>query len=120
MKKILLLSILALSLMLLNGCGKKEKVQKTDSSDPNKTTTTEYVEFKCNNMHCSGCEETITNAVKKLDGIKEVSADAKSKIVKVTFLKEATNKGEIEKSINAAGYDTETSKSENKHNCDME
>jgi copper chaperone CopZ len=121
MKKLFLINVLLLSLLLINGCGKKNN---TDTST--KTTTQDdatkivSVEFKCENMHCASCETTITDAVKKIDGIKEVNADAKSKTVKVTFNKELTNTKDIEKSINAAGYDTETSKSGNRHNCDME
>jgi copper chaperone CopZ len=90
---------------------------KTTTLDESKV---ESVEYKCDNMHCGSCETTITEAVKKLNGIKDISADSKSKIVKVSFNSELTNKNEIEKTINAAGYDTETSKSGNKHNCDME
>jgi copper chaperone CopZ len=115
MKKYLL-SILIFTILLLNSCGKKNNPEIKGNDE----LKIETVEFKCQNMHCSSCEETITKEVKKLDGIKEVSADAKSKIVKVSYYKDKTSKTDIEKTINAAGYDTETSKSENKHNCDME
>lgn len=120
MKKLLFFSILFLSFLLLSGCGKKEKTQKADETNPNDESKIEFVEFKCDGMHCSGCEESIASSVNKINGIKEVSADSKNKIVKVRFNKELTSKSEIEKSINAAGYDTETSKSENKHDCDTE
>lgn len=119
MSKIFLVSFIFLSFLLLNSCGKKEKTQNADTK-VNDYTKTEYVEYKCENMHCSSCEETITAAVKKLEGIKEVTADAKSKIVKVFFYKDKTNNTDIQKAINEAGYDTQNSKSENKHNCDME
>lgn len=116
MKKIFSISILILSVFILNSCGKKNN-SETKVSDETKV---ESVEFKCENMHCASCEEAITTEIKKLNGIKEVFADAKSKTVKVSFNKEKTCKTDIEKSINAAGYDTQNSKSENKHNCDME
>jgi copper chaperone CopZ len=116
MKILFLLIIILFSVFLLNSCGKKNSTD-IKTNDESKV---ESVEFKCQNMHCSGCEETITNEVKKLDGIKEINADAKSKTVKVSYYKDKTNKTEIEKTINSAGYDTETSKSDNKHNCDME
>ncbi|MCX6166292.1 MAG: heavy-metal-associated domain-containing protein [Ignavibacteriae bacterium] len=119
MKKIFLVNIILLSLLLFNSCGKKEKTQNADIKT-NDDTKTEYVEYKCENMHCASCEETITTAVKKLDGIKEITADAKNKIVKVSFYKDKTNSTDIQKTINAAGYDTQDSKSGNKHNCDME
>jgi copper chaperone len=78
----------------------------------------ETVEFKCDGMFCSGCEQTITKEVNKLDGIKEVVADFKAKFVKVTFAGNVTNKDAIRKAINDAGYDTEDSKSSNPHECD--
>lgn len=120
MKKMFFISALLLSILIINGCGKKEKTQKADETNPNDESKIEYVEFKCDGMHCSGCEESISTSVNKLKGIKEVIADAKNKIVKVKFIKDLTSKSEIEKSINTAGYDTQDSKSENKHNCDSE
>jgi copper chaperone CopZ len=120
MNKLFVVYMMLLSILLLNGCSKKEKIQKADETNPNDSTKTEYVEFKCDNMHCASCEETITTALKKLDGIKEVTANAKSKIVKVKFINNIINKKDIEKTINETGYDTQDSKSGNKHNCDME
>jgi mercuric ion transport protein len=119
MKKLIIVNFLLIIFMLLNGCGKKEKTITTEVSNSN-STQTELVEFKCANMHCSGCEESIKSEVNKLEGVKEIIADAKNKTVKVTFIKDVVNKEKIEKAINVAGYDTETSKSEKKHNCDME
>ena len=120
MKKLLFIYILLISVVLISGCSKKEKTQKADETNPNDESKIEFVEFKCDGMHCSGCEESISASVNNLKGIKEVIADAKNKVVKVKFINNMTSKSEIEKSINAAGYDTQDSKSEKKHNCDME
>jgi copper chaperone CopZ len=117
MKKTILISALIFTVFLLSSCGKKDKGPETK---PTGEANIEQVEFKCDNMHCKSCEETITAEVKKINGIKEVTADSKSKVVKVLFNKEQTSAKDIEKSINAAGYDTQTSPSGNKHNCDME
>jgi copper chaperone CopZ len=102
--------------VLFNSCGKKENPE----NKVNDESKLESVVYKCKTMHCSGCEETIKSALNKLDGVKDISADANSKIVKVSFYNNILKKEDIEKTINDAGYDTETSKSENKHNCDME
>lgn len=120
MKKLLLLNILFLSFLLLNGCGKKEKTQKADETNPNDESKIELVEFKCDGMHCAGCEVSISSSVNNLKGIKEVKVDVRNKVVKVKFNKDMTSKSEIEKSINGAGYDTQNSKSESKHDCDTE
>jgi copper chaperone CopZ len=117
MKKTFVISALFFTVFLFNSCGKKDSGPETKSTGEANIIS---VEFKCENMHCKSCEEHITAEVNKINGIKEIKADAKSKTVKVLFNKEVTNAKDIEKSINAAGYDTQTSKSDNKHNCDME
>jgi len=115
----------ALALLLIGviGCGKKNTNQTAgDKPTDTKGVTekVETVEFKCAGMHCTGCEETITTEVKKMDGVKDIKADSKAKVVSVSFDANKTNKENISKTINAAGYDTELSKSENKHDCDMD
>lgn len=119
-----LLNLLMVILIIgVIGCGKKA----TTETAGNQTTDTknvsekvETVEFKCAGMHCSGCEESITTEVKKVEGIKDIKADAKGKMVTVSFDANKTNKDNISKAINKAGYDTEISKSENKHDCDTD
>ncbi len=119
-----LLNLLMIFLLIsIIGCGKKTTTETTG----NNTTDTkgvnekvETVEFKCAGMHCSGCEETITSEVKKIDGVKDIKADAKGKIVTVSFDANKTNNDNISKAINKAGYDTELSKSENKNDSDTD
>ena len=52
--------------------------------------------------------------------IKDINAGSKSKVVTVSFDANKTNKENISKVINAAGYDTEISKSDNKHDCETD
>jgi len=114
--KILINLFFVLILFFVIGCGKKTSNQTSG----NTSEKIETVEFKCNSMHCSGCEETITTEVKKVDGIKDIKADSKGKIVTVSFDANKTNKENISKAINTAGYDTELSKSDNKHDCETD
>lgn len=122
MKTLLNLSMVILLISII-GCGKKTT---TETAGNNNTETksanekVETVEFKCAGMHCSGCEESITTEVKKVEGIKDIKADAKGKIVTVSFDANKTNKDNISKAINKAGYDTEISKSDNKHDCETD
>ncbi|MGB9696456.1 MAG: heavy-metal-associated domain-containing protein [Ignavibacteria bacterium] len=116
MKVIQIFFILLIISLVFQACGKKQTQQTTTTEEKQVAT----VEFKCPGMHCSGCEQTITAEVKKLEGIKEIQADAKAKLVKVVYLTNKVSPKDIEKSINAAGYDTESSKSDTKHNCDEE
>lgn len=41
------------------------------------------INLKINGMMCGGCENRVKNSVKSIDGVKKVSADHKSGIVKV-------------------------------------
>lgn len=116
---------LALAFLLIGviGCGKKSTTETTGNKSTDTKGVTgkvETVEYKCAGMHCSGCEETITTELKKVDGVKDIKADSKAKVVIVTFDAGKTNKESISKSINAAGYDTEISKSDNKHDCETD
>lgn len=62
------------------------------------------VEIKTTGMSCSHCENSVKTSVSKLDGVKEVIADAKTNTAKVTFDDGKTNIKEIEKAITEAGY----------------
>ena len=118
MKKYYLISSLILFTLLLFSCGKDNKTT-TDTKNSG-VEKIETVEFKCDGMTCTGCEQTITKVVNKLDGIKDVVADYKAKYVKVTYAGNLTNKDVIRKAINEAGYDTEDSKSSNPHQGDKD
>lgn len=120
--KILLNLVLAVAIIGIIGCGKKSSTESAGDKTAEVKTVgkVETVEYKCPGMHCSGCEETITTEVKKVEGVKDVKADSKAKIVTVSFDDGKTNKDNISKAINSAGYDTELSKSESPHDCDTD
>jgi copper chaperone CopZ len=124
--------LVVLALFLFAGCGKNNTAEnkstetKTDKSKTETVSTNsndanvQTVEFKCKGMTCSGCEEKISSEVKKLNGVKEVVADSKTKTTKVIYAAGQVTAKDIENIINKAGYDTETSKSENPHDCSKE
>lgn len=115
MKKLIVI-LFSISL-IISSCGKKQENAKTEQKSEAKIET---VEYKCEGMHCSGCESAITEEVTKLDGIKEIKADAKAKMVTVSFDASKTNIEKISGAINAAGYDTQLSKTDNKHDCEKD
>ncbi|MBS1492432.1 MAG: heavy-metal-associated domain-containing protein [Bacteroidetes bacterium] len=132
------LNLIAFSIavvFLFAGCGKNET--KTAENKPVETKTEQVktestsnaqtsdknvqtVEFKCKGMTCSSCENKISSEVKKLKGIKEVIADSKTKTAKIVYAAGEVSAKDIENVINKAGYDTETSKSDNPHDCSKE
>lgn len=67
----------------------------------------ETASFKCSTMTCTGCEQTITGKVKKLNGVQDVKADYRSKTVEVTFASGKVSKDDIAKTIEASGYKCE-------------
>lgn len=132
MKKICLLAFLGFFVFAF-GCNKSE-VDKSASTNKNtksqnvkveskqtdnqKTNTKENtsmnnqgeyktVEIKTKGMFCSHCENTVKTSISKLDGIKEVIADAKNNTAKVTYDESRTTIKAIENAITEAGYSVE-------------
>lgn len=61
-------------------------------------------EIRTEGMSCVHCENTIKIEVGKIDGVKDVSANYKANIAKVTFDTDKTDINEIEKAITEWGY----------------
>ena len=90
--------------------GEENKMETTETKTKdvaNKDAKLETASFKCETMTCTGCEQTITGKVKKMDGVQDVKADYKSKNVEVTFASNVVSKDEIAKTIEASGYKCE-------------
>ena len=102
--------IIFCTLFILAGCnknGSKTENSSAQNTEQNTDKNLQTVEFKCDGMTCTGCEETIIKKVKKLDGVKEVNSDYKTKITKVTFASGIVSAADIENTINKAGYHAE-------------
>ncbi len=56
-------------------------------------------------MQCGMCEERIEKALKKIDGVVSVEADAEADTVVVTYNPEKTSRKSIEREIADLGYD---------------
>ena len=119
---------------LFVGCGKNQTKTAENQTSPkvkteqvvkeNVTVTTDKnvktVEFKCKDMECSSCENKISGAVKKMNGVQEVIADSKTKTTKVIYAAGQVSEKEIESAINKAGFKTETSRSDVKNDSPVE
>jgi len=114
------LGILVLAaLFILTGCNKNSTKTENSSglnSEQNADKNLHTVEFKCDGMTCTGCEETIIKKVKKLDGVKEVESNYKTKITKVTFASGIVSAADIENTINKAGYHAQINEPGNEQN----
>jgi len=127
LKNLYLLAFLAL-FVFASGCGKsgnqtlqvkndnaanqkvKDESKQTDNQqtkpkeDNKMNEGYKTVEIKTTGMSCSHCENSVKTSVSKLDGVKEVTADAKTNTAKVTFDESKTNVKAIENAITDAGY----------------
>ncbi len=115
--------IIFCALFILTGCnknGSKTENSSVQNAEQNSDKNLQTVEFKCDGMTCTGCEETIVKKVKKLDGVKEVQSDYKTKITKVTFASGIVSTADIENTINKAGYHAEINKPDTQINSSTE
>lgn len=60
-------------------------------------------EISVEGMSCTGCEQTVTNAVKQVDGVRRVDADHTAGAVDVTA--DDGTEGRVRKAIHDAGFD---------------
>lgn len=63
----------------------------------------ENIELSVEGMSCTGCEQTVTNAVERVDGVHRVEADHEADRVKVTA--EGDREAAVRQAIHDAGFD---------------
>jgi copper chaperone len=61
--------------------------------------------LKVEGMSCDHCVQSITKAVKQLDGISSVQVDLASKTVTVDFQTDQSNLAQIKEAIEDQGYE---------------
>jgi copper chaperone CopZ len=103
---------LAVVFSLAAGCGKtentdKSKDQNTGDQKLQTSASDKSIEIHASGMTCTGCENTIKDKVKEVDGVKDVTADYKSNLVKASYDPSKTNPEKIKEAIIAAGYKIE-------------
>ncbi len=100
MNKLILFASL---LFITASCAKQEQQQ---TSDANVQTTAIAIPT----VQCSMCTETITDALKEVEGVQSVDADVKTKVATVTFLPAVVDVSRLERAITDAGYDANATK----------
>ncbi|MEX0844071.1 MAG: mercuric transport protein MerTP [Balneolaceae bacterium] len=73
----------------------------------------ETVTFNIKGMTCTGCEATVDNAARSVDGVVEVKASYKEHSAKITYLKEKTTRETIIAAINKTGFTVDEDKTQN-------
>jgi copper chaperone CopZ len=94
-----ILSLMIVSLVVFTACNDDE--DKRETIDQNMLTS---VELKVEGMTCTGCEQTVTNAVMELSGINHTKVSHKEGNALVEFDKSKTSEEEIVRAITESGY----------------
>jgi len=100
MKKLFFVALIA---AFIAGCTGKststDNAAKTTTAVANKTVT-----LAIEGMTCTGCENTIKEAVTKIDGVKSITASHLDSTAVVSFDESKTSIAAIGDAINEAGY----------------
>ncbi|MDZ7720534.1 MAG: mercuric transport protein MerTP [Balneolaceae bacterium] len=73
----------------------------------------ETVTFNIEGMTCAGCEATVDNAARTVDGVVEVKASYKEHSAEITYLKDKTTRATIIAAINKTGFTVDEDKTQN-------
>ena len=98
-----MLAMLALAATLSGQTKQKGEAQRADAK-------TETVVINVPTVVCSSCDATITKAVKKVAGVKNVKVDVEKKTATISFASGRTTLGKLEQAISKAGYDANDTK----------
>lgn len=64
----------------------------------------QITEFVCPTIKCEGCAEAVTDALKELDGVEEVTVDVATKAVTVTADDVLVSRDRIASALREAGF----------------
>jgi copper chaperone len=67
----------------------------------------ETVTITVKGMTCSGCVNSVTKALKGIDGVQEAKVDLEGQQATVTFDEAKTSVQALKQAVEDAGYDTE-------------
>ncbi|MFC7155836.1 heavy-metal-associated domain-containing protein [Halomarina halobia] len=59
--------------------------------------------FTVEGMSCNGCEERVTNAAKRVEGVRRVNADHETGTVEITA--DEDTEDDVRRAVHDAGYD---------------
>ena len=74
---------------------------------------TKSTHLKVKGMHCTGCEETIENAVAHLPGVQKVKADYVKQLSMSSSTANSSGEGGIRRAIEEKGYEFESTSTQN-------
>jgi copper chaperone CopZ len=106
MKNIIWILLLA---GVLTACGSTANKTETENADSTKITaidtlnTTQAI-INIKGMTCTGCEKTVTEALKAVDGVVDAAASFNDGVAKVRYNKKKVELAALAKAIENKGY----------------
>ncbi len=100
MKNLLFIALIA---AFIAGCSGKSS--STDKAQSTVAVADKTVTLAIEGMTCTGCENTIQEAVTKIDGVKSIKASHLDSTAVVSFDASKTSVAAIGEAITEAGYD---------------
>lgn len=113
MKKISAVLFLALAVSMTScSTEKKEAAQTETKGAATQATSAELASTTINipTAKCSSCANTISTALKGVDGVQDVKVDAEGKKAEVKYIAAKANLASLENAIAKAGYDANSTK----------
>ncbi|MBL7958668.1 cation transporter [bacterium] len=109
MKKMMSFAVIVILALCLNTEAWAQESKEAEIDSMSKTVT-----INVPSIICGSCVKTVTNALKDLEGIKEVNIDKKTKIAVVTYDASKLKVTDIETAISKSGYDANEVKRDKK------
>ncbi|WP_101259718.1 cation transporter [Labilibaculum filiforme] len=105
MKKILF--VLFVSACFVSCQSNTKKADGDSKAESTQVVEYENIELTVSGMTCTGCENTIKNGLKQMDGVAEVEASHTNSKVTIKVVKDKVKREEIAKQIETIGYTVE-------------
>jgi len=104
MKKIL---FLAISLTILAACNSTVSDKTGETKKEVNVAAVKTIELRVTGMTCEGCENTVKEAVNKVEGVTSSEASFTAEIAKISYDTTLTNQEKLSSVINDLGYKVE-------------
>lgn len=97
--------VVAMLVLGVLSCAREEKAETaSDSTTAVQATPLTLASISVPTARCEMCEETITEALKKVDGVSDAKVDAEADVAQVKYDAVKTNLASLEHAIAHAGY----------------
>lgn len=101
--------IIIFTLLLFTACqSNSKKVNSENKAETTKVVEYQEMEITVTGMTCTGCEKTVKNGLKQIDGVVKVEASHKKNRVTIKVEKDKVSREEIAQQIETVGYKVES------------